>query len=180
MENSERRIELDEASHAKNILDIDDKNDIKNAVVSGLKDGINYKLANMKIFNKISVYTELLGHVFIGITTLMSFAASFFNTITVLTFAAGCCSTVSLILLEFSEYAATKRVKRYEKEIKQQLKELGISAIPLHAANDVTDGIDNKRSVTSNDLKTDNVQKTIETERKQTPLRPLSSENDNC
>jgi hypothetical protein len=79
-------------------------------------------------WSKTSGATESLAHIALALGTVLSFAAGFFST-PYLAFMAGCCSTVCLVLLRFSTYAASESADR-NTVLARLLNFLGIAPVP--------------------------------------------------
>ena len=115
-----------------------------------IKQEINENIVSSRRYEKISNCSELLGHIVIGLTTLVAFAASYFDTVSELSFVAGCCSIFSLALLRFGLYAAKESSERH-RLANMQLEKLGIEPMPPMTISDNPDGWEKREESTGND-----------------------------
>jgi len=81
--------------------------------------------------------SETLGFVFLGISTMISFSAGFFN-IMVLSFVAGCVGICSASLFKFASYAMAQSKERTD-EINKILVKIGIDKVVDISTNHLTD-----------------------------------------
>lgn len=70
-----------------------------------IKEEVIELLKSRKKWKKISNITETMGQVLIAVSTILAFAGGVYDENTGLAFAAGCVSTTSLALLNFSKYS---------------------------------------------------------------------------
>jgi len=79
-------------------------------------------------WKKTGDFMEAFGQIFSGIASILAFAAGFFG-LNVLSFVAGCCGTISLVLLHFSSYAM-KESRNNTAIVNKILALIGLTAIP--------------------------------------------------
>lgn len=82
--------------------------------------------------------TETLGHISIGVSAIIAFAAGFFG-IGFLSFIAGCFSTGAILLLKFSSYSMGESKERTT-EINRILSKLNIDELVDIAIDSASDG----------------------------------------
>lgn len=84
-------------------------------------------------WRKIASFSEGIAQCFVGMSTLLAFAAGFFDS-KYLSFAAGCCSTVCIVLLRYSTYAENESAER-NGILARLLTRIGIAPMPAITAD---------------------------------------------
>ncbi len=129
-------------------------NNITNALIDKINkelieptyyDDIKNNLYGRSKWKTISDITETISKILAGITTVLAFAAGFFD-MSFLSFMAGCLGTISLVLLQFSSYCSNESKERTIRA-NQILKNLGITNII-----DIND-VDNNDKIIEKSLK---------------------------
>jgi hypothetical protein len=103
----------------------------------------NFKLK--KMFKNLGLTFETLSKFFVGVTSIISFAAGIYR-IEVLSFLAGTTSVVSLVLLQYSSYSY-RESKKISMEINEFLKKINIETIIEPLDNSNTDNTSDQGSM---------------------------------
>ena len=104
----------------------------------------NFKLK--KMFKNLGLMFETLSKLFVGITSIMSFASGIYR-IEILSFLAGTTSVVSLVLLQYSSYSY-RESKKISSEINEILKKLNLDTIIEPSDNSNMDNSSDRGSLT--------------------------------
>lgn len=75
-------------------------------------DDIEHQFRQRKLWKRISEVTEGLAHIFLGVNAILAFTAGVYE-LRILLFFAGFTSTVSIVLLKYSVYAAKECEQRH-------------------------------------------------------------------
>jgi sensor c-di-GMP phosphodiesterase-like protein len=89
-------------------------------------------LRSQKLWKNVTNYTETSSHICIVIATILSFASGVYKE-EALSFSAGCVSTISLSLLNFSKFANDESKER-NKKLNNLLKRINIEPVPIPIA----------------------------------------------
>ena len=117
------------------------KNDILVTLIEpSYKSEITYNLKLRKKFKNYGIMFETLSKLFVGVGSVMSFAAGIYK-YEIMSFLAGTTSVVSLVLLQYASFSY-KESKKISLELNSILKKLNISTINIDN-NSTTDSMDN-------------------------------------
>ena len=110
----------------ENIFSDKVKNDIiTNLLEPNFKNEIKSNLELKKFFKKLGLTFETLSKLFVGISSIVSFASGIYK-YEVLSFLAGSTSVISLVLLQYSSYSY-RESKKLNAEVHNSLTKLNIS-----------------------------------------------------
>jgi hypothetical protein len=110
----------------ENIFSDKVKNDIiTNLLEPNFKNEIKSNLELKKFFKKLGLTFETLSKLFVGISSIVSFASGIYK-YEVLSFLAGTTSVISLVLLQYSSYSY-RESKKLNAEVHNSLTKLNIS-----------------------------------------------------
>jgi hypothetical protein len=124
-------------------FDISDnlKNDILvNLVEPQYKNEIIRNLALRKKFKNLALVFETLSKLFVGVTSVMSFASGIYK-YEVMSFLAGTSSVVSLVMLQYASFSH-REYKKITIELNDMLKKLDIATLNMENGS-TTDSLDN-------------------------------------
>jgi hypothetical protein len=117
------------------------KNDILITLIEpSYKSEITHNLKLRKKFKNYGILFETLSKLFVGVGSIMSFAAGIYK-YEIMSFLAGTTSVVSLVLLQYASFSY-KESKKISLELNSILKKLNISTINIDN-NSTTDSMDN-------------------------------------
>ena len=110
----------------ENIFSDKVKNDIIRTLLEpNFKNEIKSNLELKKFFKKLGLTFETLSKLFVGVSSIISFASGIYK-YEVLSFLAGSTSVISLVLLQYSSYSY-RESKKLNAEIHSSLTKLNIS-----------------------------------------------------
>ena len=124
-------------------FDISDnlKNDILvNLVEPQYKNEITRNLALRKKFKNLALIFETLSKLFVGVTSVMSFASGIYK-YEIMSFLAGTASVVSLVMLQYASFSH-REYKKITIELNDMLKKLDIATLNMENGS-TTDSLDN-------------------------------------
>ena len=124
-------------------FDISDnlKNDILvNLVEPQYKNEITRNLALRKKFKNLALVFETLSKLFVGVTSVMSFASGIYK-YEIMSFLAGTASVVSLVMLQYASFSH-REYKKITIELNDMLKKLDIATLNMENGS-TTDSLDN-------------------------------------
>ena len=115
-------------------------NDVKKDILTNLiepsyKADIKNNLRLKKFFKRAGLTFETLSKLFVGITSIISFASGIYK-YEILSFLAGSTSVVSLVLLQYSSYSY-RESKKITLEINDTLKKLNLETIIVYNGSEL-------------------------------------------
>ena len=100
----------------------------RNIIVPDFEEEVKDVAQWRHYWRKISNCFEGIAHILLGVASILSFSAGFFNNI-YLTYAAACGNTICLAMLRFSAYANNESIER-NMILTRLLNMIGISPLP--------------------------------------------------
>ena len=115
-------------------------NDVKKDILTNLiepsyKSDIKNNLRLKKFFKNLGLTFETLSKLFVGITSIVSFASGIYK-YQILSFLAGSTSVISLVLLQYSSYSY-RESKKITLEINDTLKKLNLETIIVYNGSEL-------------------------------------------